>query len=282
MAAPRARREVIVVRTPLLITMLAMPLDVEAQGDRSTSAWNISLGGGVIVAPRYVGSDEFRTLPMPMMIVTYRNRLFLGPTSDGLGGGLGAHVIRTRRIGLTAELGIQDGRPAERSDALLGTDDRDPLGTLGAAFTVAAGAVRGTVAAAHGLNDGSGWMGTARATVTRPLSRRLYATVEGSAAFADARQLRRDFGISQTEAARRQTLIDAGDRRLGPNDAGVFRPGGGPWNVGASASLMYAMSPRWAVLGMGGLRWLREEVADSPVVRRPRQPWGGLSVMWRR
>lgn len=265
-----------------LIAMLALPLDVGAQGHQSASDWNISLGAGVIVAPRYIGSDELRTLPMPMMIVTYRNRLFLGPTSDGLGGGVGAHVIRTRRIGLTAELGIQDGRPAERSDALLGTDDRDPLGTFGAAFTGAAGPVRGTAAVAHGLNDGSGWMGTIRVAVTRGLSRRLFATVEGSAAFADARHLRRDFGISQTEAARRQTLIDRGDPRLGPNDGGVFRPGGGPWNVGASASVMYALSPRWAVLGMGGLRWLTDEVADSPVVRRPQQPWGGLSVMWRR
>jgi outer membrane scaffolding protein for murein synthesis (MipA/OmpV family) len=108
------------------------------------------------------------------------------------------------------------------------------------------------------------------------------ASVEVGAAFADARQLRRDFGVSGAEAARRQTLIDAGDPRLRPNDGLSFTPGGGVRDGGASASLMYFLSPRLALIGLGGVNWLTDEVADSPLVRSREQAWGGLSLMWRR
>ena len=268
--------------TVAVLSIAVLPLALAAQGNPPPRDWSFTLGAGALVLPRYAGSDEYRVFPMPIALVSYRDRVFLGPTSGGLGGGVGARLFRARHLSLTAEVGMMDGRPADRADPLAGTDDRDVLATLGAGLTYALGPVQASVSAAHGLNDESGWLGTARAGYSRPLNRRVMASVEVGATFADARQLRRDFGISGVEAARRQVMIDAGDPRLQPNDGRAFAPGGGVRDAGVSGSLMYFLSPRLALMGLGGMNRLSAEVAASPVVRRRQQAWGGLSLMWRR
>jgi outer membrane protein len=270
------------VRTALFTAVLAVVPAVLVGQDASPSDWAIALGAGAIVVPDYVGSDDHRMLPFPMVQVTYRNRFFLGPSSTGLGGGVGAHLVRSPGLELAAELGIQDGRPAKRADALVGMDDRSLLGTAGASVGYALGPARATAGVSRGLNDDAGWSGTAHLAFTRPLTTRLVATTAASVALADTRQMRRDFGVTATEAARRQALIDEGDPRLGPDESRSYHPDGGLWQVGASISLLGTVSQRWSVLAFGGVNWLTNKATNSPLVRKRDQPWAGLGLMWRR
>jgi outer membrane scaffolding protein for murein synthesis (MipA/OmpV family) len=142
-------------------------------------------------------------------------------------------------------------------------------------------AFQGVLSVTQGLNDGAGLLGSASLSYGLRVGRRLNATAGVGATFANARQMRWDFGVTGAEAARRRDLIAAGDGRLEADEGAPYRPGAGLRQVGASLSLMYAVTAHWAVLGFGGLDRLSDEAAASPLVRRREQVSGGLGLGYR-
>jgi outer membrane scaffolding protein for murein synthesis (MipA/OmpV family) len=268
-------------RTTLIgVLALALSAELKAQEPPPPSSWNVTVGAAGLVFPRYPGSDEYRVLPFPMVQVTFRGRIFLGPSSTGLGFGVGAYAIRTRNLGLAVEVGGQDSRPASRADALAGLEDRDGVGTAGASLSYRAGPLEGVVGVTKGLNDGAGVLGSARVSVSQTLGRLMIAA-STIAVVADGKQMRREFGVTDAEAGRRRALIAAGDDRLDPEDGNAYRPDGGLRHVGASVSLMYGLSPRWSLIGFGGVDRLSDEAAASPLVRRREQFSGGIGLGYR-
>jgi len=258
------------------ILILAVSTELRAQ-EPSPRDWQVTVGAVAIVTPRYPGSDASRLLPLPLVQVTYRDRVFLGPSPHGREFGLGVYPVRTRRVTLAAVLGLADSRPASRADALAAMEDRDPLVTLGTSVSYRAGPVEGTVQVARGLNDGGGLLAAAYVAVLRRFGR-VIATAGTGVTFADAKQMRRDFGISPPEAIRRQALIDAGDERLDPDDAGPYRPTAGLQLIGGSLSFTYLASQRWSLTGFGGVDRLSDEATASPLVRRRTQIAGGVAL----
>jgi outer membrane scaffolding protein for murein synthesis (MipA/OmpV family) len=257
-----------------------LSLELTAQEPPRTPVWSASIGAAVVVFPRYSGSDEYRVLPLPIAQVTFRDRIFFGPSTAGVGGGLGVYAIRAGHFDLAVEAGVQDSRSASRADALAGTDDRDVMATAGASASYRAGPLDAAVGVTRGLNDEAGVLGTARLSVSHPFGR-LIATAGISAALADARQMRRDFGVTEIEASRRQTLIEAGDQRLRPTEGSAYQPDGGLRQVGLSVSLVYLLSPRWSLVGFGGVDRLSDEAAASPLVRQRDQVAGGVGLGYR-
>lgn len=132
----------------------------------------------------------------------------------------------------------------------------------------------------RGLNDGAGFLGSARVSTSRRFAR-FIASAGLGATIADGRQMRRDFGVTEFEASRRQVLIATGDGRLEPEDGIAYRPGGGLHHVGGSLSLTYLLSARWSLVGFGGVDRLSDEATESPLVRRREQYSGGIGVGYR-
>ena len=93
--------------------------------------------------------------------------------------------------------------------------------------------------------------------------------------------MRREFGITDAEAARRQALIDVGDAGLQPDDGRAYQPDGGLRHIGAGISLIYPLALRWSLIGLAGVEWLGDEAAKSPLVRRREQFAGGVGVGYR-
>ena len=264
----------------LLTLTLSAELDAQEQ-QPPPSAWNATLGAAAVVVPRYLGSDEYRVLPFPLAQVTYDSRVYLGPSAGGgAGGAIGVYAIRTPRLGVAVEVGIQDSRPESRANALAGMADRDVVATAGASLTYRTGMVEWSAGATRGLNDGAGFLGTGRVSISQRFAR-LIAGVGVGATIADAKQMRRDFGVTQLEASRRQALIDAGDGRLQAEDGITYRPDGGLRHVGASLSLTYLLSQRWSLVGFGGVDRLSDEASESPLVRRREQFSGGIGLGYR-
>jgi MipA family protein len=264
----------------LLTLTFAAELDAQDQ-QPPPSAWNATLGAAAVVVPRYPGSDEYRVLPFPLTQVVYDNRVYLGPSAGGgAGGAIGVYAIRTPRLGLAAEVGIQDSRPASRAGALVGTADRDVVATAGAGLSYRTGIVEWSAGATRGLNDGAGFLGTARVSISRRFAR-LIADAGLGATLADAKQMRRDFGVTELEASRRQALIANGDDRLEAEEGIAYRPDGGLHHVGASLSLTYLLSQRWSLVGFGGVDRLSDEASESPLVRRREQFSGGIGLGYR-
>jgi outer membrane scaffolding protein for murein synthesis (MipA/OmpV family) len=131
------------------------------------------------------------------------------------------------------------------------------------------------------MNDGAGLLGSARLAFTQALGSRVIATAGVGATFANARQMRWDFGVTQAEASRRQALIAAGDDRLRADEGSAYEPKGGLRNLGASLSLVFLVSRHWALVGFGGADRLSDEAAASPLVRRREQYSGGLGLSYR-
>lgn len=263
----------------LVGTLIATP-GLAAQ-EPSAPAWEIMMGVGGIVSPSYPGADEYRVTPFPLTKVSYRNRVFLGPSASGTGVGLGAYALRTSRVGLAVEVGFQDGRPVSRADNLAGMSDRDYVATAGATLSLRMNPVEGSLSVTQGLNDDAGLLGSASVSFSRPLGSRVIATVGVGATMADARQMRREFGVADAESLRRQALIAAGDDRLEPDEGAAYRPRAGLRHLGASLSLVYLVSHRWAFLAFGGVERLGSEAAASPLVRRREQISGGIGLGYR-
>ena len=262
----------------LLVTTTAA---LRAQAPPPGPAWQVSAGVGALVAPTHVGSDELRVLPFPIVAVTYRDRVYLGPSASGLGGGLGVRLVHTQRMDVAAEVGMLENRPADRSDVLAGTANRDVLGSVGASLSYRAGPVESTLSVTQGINDNGGLVGRARVGYTRMLGQRLIASLDGSASFANARQMRREFGVTESESIRRMALIAAGDPRLRPDEGRSYRPGADLTQIGTSMSLTYVLTQQVAVFGFGGADRLSDEAAASPLVRERAQFSGGLGLIWR-
>jgi outer membrane scaffolding protein for murein synthesis (MipA/OmpV family) len=230
--------------------------------------------------PRYPGSDEHRVVPFPLVNASFRDRVYLGPSSTGIGFALGAYPIHTSHVRLAVEVGGQDSRPSSRADALAGMENRDGVATAGMSLSYRTGPFEGIVAVSQGVNDGAGLIQTTRLVYSRLLGKVMLAAGAG-AALANARQMRREFGITDTEATRRQALIDAGDAGLEPEDGHAYTPAGGLRHLGAGVSLIYPVSLRWSLIGLAGIEWLGDEAAESPLVRRREQLAGGVGVGYR-
>jgi outer membrane scaffolding protein for murein synthesis (MipA/OmpV family) len=65
-------------------------------------------------------------IPYPLANVSYRDRVYLGPSTTGVGFALGAYPLQTSRGRLAV---------ADRADALAGMDDRDLVATAGASLS---------------------------------------------------------------------------------------------------------------------------------------------------
>jgi outer membrane scaffolding protein for murein synthesis (MipA/OmpV family) len=260
--------------------LLASVTGLAAQDSLATPGWDVTVGAVGLLTPAYPGSDHYRVLPLPMSQVTLDNRVFLGPSTSGLGLALGAYAIRGRTVDVVTELGLQDERPASRADALAGMRDRDVVVSAGGSILLHEGPIQVVFGVARGLNDGAGILGTSRITVSRSLGR-LQSSVSAGATYADARQMRREFGVTGIEAGRRQALIEAGDDRLGPGDGVEYQPDGGLRHLGVSLSLMYPLSAQWSLLGFAGVDRLSKELDASPVVRRREQYSTGIGLGYR-
>lgn len=261
-------------RVALAFLSVSFAGSLAAQEHPPTPAWSFTVGAGVFAAPDYLGSDETRILPIPILGVEYKGRVFLGPAPGGLGAGLGVNLIRSQRFTLTAGLGGTDSRPEDRADALAGTDDRRLGLSAVSGIGYRIGPLEAGISVAAGLRDNAGVSGTGRLGLTMPLSQRIYFGLGGNVTVADGDNMRYDFGVSTTEAARRAQLIASGDPRLRPGDGRSYRPDGGVKEVGGSANLAVVLSPRWSAFGFAGVSRLSDEAAASPLVRR-RTGWSG-------
>lgn len=259
---------------------LASATALSAQAPPTPDTWAGTLGGLGLIVPRYAGSSEHRLLPVPMVEARFRNRVVLGPSLNGLGiVSLTGYAVRTRRLDVAVvATGLPD-RPASRADALAGTSDRDFAASFGLSVSLRMGPFEATAGGTQGVNAGAGAQGLARLGYSRRIGP-VFATAAASAAFADAKQMRREFGVTDAEAALRLALYQSGDPRLEARDLGAYSPPGGLRHVAASLGVFYPFATRWFLLGFGEAQRLSGEAAASPLVRRRLQVSGGAGIGW--
>jgi MipA family protein len=243
-------------------------------------AFTVTLGAGVFAGPKYAGSDETRVLPLPIVGVDYKNRVFLGASPSGVGAGIGVNLIRGRRVTLTVGLGGSEPRPENRADALAGMDDRRLGFTAVSGLNYQLGPLSAGIVFSAGLRDNAGVTGTGNLGLTLPVTRRMFLGLGGNVTMANRDAMFFEFGITPAQAQRRADLITGGDRRLQPGDGAAYAPAAGVRDVGGTATLAYMLSRKWSLFGFGAVSRLSDEAARSSLVRR-RSAWttgAGITV----
>jgi len=242
--------------------------------------WHGFVGVGGATLGSYYGGDARRELPFPLFRAEYRNRVYLGASETGLGGGLGVY-LRRGRVDWSVHLAGSETRRERLADVLAGMRDRKESMFGGTSVTMRYGIASAGASIAGALGHRAGVQGTAGITVGGAFASRWSGALSGSATVADRRNMAYDFGISATEAARRHALVAAGDRRLTASEAAQFAPRGGVKDVRSSAQLGYAIAPRWQAVSVVSASWLQGDAAASPLARKRSALTAALGAAWR-
>ena len=258
-----------------IIALVATAGTVQAQG-----SWSGAVGSGAITAPKYMGADEQRTLPIPYVQLQYKGRVNIGMLPGGTGAGIGVSLINSQSVAWQAQLSGTGGRREKWGDALAGMGNQDVATTAGTSISLSHGWMQAGADVALGLNAKAGTSGTVRAAAQKQLASRWIGSLSAGATFADRQNMTYDFGITDEQAARRQALIARGDARLRSTDGQAFRPDAGLKQMQTSASVSYVITPRSRLVTFVQASQLSDEAARSSVVRDRTGTSGGVVVVY--
>ncbi|MCJ8141360.1 MipA/OmpV family protein [Ancylobacter sp. A5.8] len=222
--------------------------------------WNVVLGGGALIAPKYEGSDEFDVQPIPFVTATLGEHVKVDPRE------VSVNLYSLGALGLSGQVGYDTGRKEDDSDHLRGLGDIDVGGVVGATLTYEMGPAEfyGSLERIIGGSDG---MQARLGVKLAHEAGRFHLSADLSTTWADENYMEAYFGVTPLQAARSglpQYEIGAGFKR-----------------VDLDLSATYAVTEHWLVRGEIGLGYLLGDVADSPVVQEAFQPSAMVLIGYR-
>lgn len=220
------------------------------------------VGLAVLGTHEYMGSDEPRTLVLPVIEYSWANGWFAGVN------GVGRQWRAGDSLQYGIKLGYDVGREESRSTALRGLGNVDPSAELGGFVRYAMG---NGVAAKTSLRAGSG-VGNKGALwdlgleYGRALGADWRLGGEVSATYANADYLQSYFGVTPSQAA--------------ASGYAAYSPAAGLRDVSARISLTYMLTPRVALTGAVHHTSLMGDAKDAPMVRRSSANTGLLALTY--
>ncbi|RVU36697.1 MipA/OmpV family protein [Hwanghaeella grinnelliae] len=235
--------------------MLQTGVAVAQDAGDDAGDWRVETGAGVIFSPDYEGSDDYEASPVPVLEVSWKDRIAL--TTKG-GPGLIATPFLGENYRIDTGLRYDFGRDEDDNDALRGLGDLDvgAVGVLKASYEF--GQFETGVELGHDLGgDRDGTTATVEFGMTQPiLDRRAFVGLTADATWASDDYMQNTFGISATQAARSGAGLSAFDAEAGFKD------------VGLSAMVGYSVTENVSVITMAKYSRLLNDAADSPLVDR--------------
>ena len=221
------------------------------------------VGLAVLAGHEYQGSDERRTLAVPLLEYQWASGWFAGSTN-----GVGYNFSKRPDMQYGARLTADFGRKASRSQALTGMGDVDTKAELGGFFNYLLGR---EVALSTSLRYGSGQDGNGLlADVGLGYSTELNSTLRlglgVAATLANADYMQSYFGVTNAQATR--------------SGYASYQPGGGLRDVRANLALTYRINAKVsATAGISNSR-LAGDASESPLVRQTSTTTGLLALAY--
>ncbi|MEF2072702.1 MipA/OmpV family protein [Consotaella aegiceratis] len=223
--------------------------------------WDVMLGAGAMVEPKYEGSDEFEITPVPFISATFGDRLTIDP------GGVTADLYETGPLKFSATLGYEGGRNEDDADELDGLGDIDFGVTVGGRASATFGPAEFYASVEKTIEGSEGLLGVAGIELTHAFTPSLLLGLGASATYADDNHMEAYFGIDADQARRSgYETFDA--------EAGFKR-------VDFTASATVAFTENWFARGEADVGILVGDAADSPIVKEEVQPSGMLLIGYR-
>ncbi len=240
---------------------------VPANGQEDT--WHVSVGGGVVNAPKFPGSDSQRTLALPFVSASY-GRFFIGGPGAGTVGGIGVVLHRDSHWRLSAAVSGGLARRRESDDPRLtglGDVKRTVSGGLGASYTYDWFSARARVASDIAGNQQGTLVRLDMRGRYRPDDRWTFSAGPGLT-WANDRYMQTFFGVDPGQSAR-SGLLPQFDAR------------GGIERTRFSAGANYRIDRRWGLGVFASVARLQNDAAASPITEDRSQHFVGAFVTYR-
>lgn len=223
--------------------------------------WMFALGLSATYLPRYLGSNHSRMLPLPIIDIFYKQRLFFSSEE-----GLGVNVYNKGQDKFGVALGYDLGRK-ERSD-------KKNLHGLGNIPAYATANVFGQYAWHHimfrsktlaSLQTRHGLTAEINVGYNAKITPKLNVTVGPSLMWASENYMNSYFSVNQKQS--RQSGLKRYSAHAGLLDGG------------AGFNVLYSIAPEFMITAYGGATYLFKHAGQSPVVRRRWQTAAGIGGM---
>lgn len=241
-------------------TLMALALCVMATGGaaaqgRPAAEWSFSLGAGVMYAPDYEGSNDYKVTALPIVELSWRDRVRL--TTKG---GPGLIATAFKADGFQVDVGVRYnfGRDEDDNKALKGLGDLGggAIGSVRLGYDIGPVGLGMEVARDIG-GDRDGLTATLKADYAVKLfNGRARIAVTPHVTWADDAYMSSTFGITSAQAARSARHYNRFDAEGGFKDAGIAMTAG------------YIFTPAISGFGRVGYSRLLGDAADSPLVNR--------------
>ena len=213
--------------------------------------WNVIIGAGAMLAPKFEGSDEMEISPVPVITAKIGDRVSIDP------GGVSVDIYSADNFKFGLRGGYDLGRAEDDSDHLRGLGDIDAGGVVGASFAYEAGPVELFARIDKTIGGSDGLTGKVGASVSHQVDRFIFSA-EASATWADDNHMESYFGVTKAQSAR--------------SGLAEYEAGAGFKRVDLEASVTYMVTQNWLVRGQAGVGLLTGDAADSPIVQDEVQP----------
>lgn len=229
-------------------------------GDK-LAEWQVVVGAGALMVPKYEGSDEFEVLPVPFVSARLFDALTIDPT------GATVTLFNQGAFKLGAKVGYEMGREEDDGDRLGGLGDVDGGVTAGAKASIQFGPAEFFAEVDKTISGSDGLVGRLGVEVTQPLSPSWVIGAGASAIVADEKHMQAYFGITPEQAAR--------------SGLPAYEIGAGLKRADFSLSATYLADHNWMIRAEARLGVLVGDAADSPIVVEKLQPSAMLGVGYR-
>jgi MipA family protein len=244
-------------------TAFAQAFDVVRLYGASRPGDGGTVGAAAIAGRKYQGSDERRTLLVPLLDYQWKSGWFAG-TTNGLGYNFSRQPDMDYGVRLTADL----GRKESRSSALRGLGDVDARPEVGIFYNYS---LSPSLALTSSLRYGSG-------------NDRNGLVVDFGAAYSMvlAPQWRLGLGVSATvtNAKYMQSYFGVTPAQSTTSGYAPYTASAGLRDVRASAALTYSVNPRVAITTALSASSLQGDAKNSPITRKRSTATGIVSVSY--
>ena len=244
-------------------------LALAVQAGAQETAWRVSVGGGLISAPKFPGADSQTILALPFVAASY-GRFFFGadPGAASLGG-VGVNLYRDSHWRLAAALSAGLARRKESDDPRLqglGDVNRTVSAGVGAGYTQDWFTLRTSVLTDI-LNRGHGTLARVDTLGRYRSDEQLTLFAGPGLTWADSRYTQTFFGVDANQSA--ASGLPQFDTHAGLNSV--------RFSLGAG----YRFDRHWGAGAFGSISRLRGDAVSSPITEDKSQYFVGAVVSYR-
>lgn len=232
-----------------LISLLTAAVSAQGGPPQQKSDWQIDVGAAAIVGPQFLGTKDYRILPVPYIDIQYKDRFFLNVPQ-----GLGAYVVNTRsgKWGYKLSGAIAPGFNGRDRTDIPGLPQIDIAIEARAVGEISYGKWSANLTLAQDLGTGhEGFYADLSTGYGDRVGQRGFARLSGSLRFADDQYMRSFYGVSAAESV--------------ASGLAAYDAGSGLESAGVQLLYAYQLSRRWRASIISEVRFTAGDARNSPI-----------------